>query len=249
MQPDLWRWSYPFEAADQLLAAYTAAAADWDGIVRRGIFLYPREWGKGPAGTAGDEDIFQVPEVTNASPHIYALWPHAASLYLRGSNTKGTGTRRTRSASGWSPGRLIIDTPFTQGVAGWSGGAATTFATLQFSTENPFAVLIATSIGDEPIATSKRLLVSAIARVEPTGFRWVSGWKREVADQGRPPFLQEPVVARVLWKRKGTVRAFILDNNGKRIGPAPLDPLKGADGVILSIDGKTAAFHWELTVE
>jgi hypothetical protein len=184
-------WSYPYEAADELLGVYTASAGDWDAIVRRGIFLYPQEWGEGPAGTAGGEDIFQVAEVVNASPHIYALWPHAASLFHRGSIAKaatgkaGSGTSRVRAAAtGWNSrsGRVILDTRFTQGVAGWSGGETTTFPSLEFSTENRFAVLIATSIGDEPIASSNRLLVSAIARVEPTGLRWVNGWKREVAD-------------------------------------------------------------------
>ncbi len=32
----------------------------------------------------GGEDIFQFPEVINGSPHVYALFPHAASLFYRG---------------------------------------------------------------------------------------------------------------------------------------------------------------------
>jgi hypothetical protein len=243
-------WSFPCEAADQIFTAYTASTANWDGIVRRGIFIYPKTWGEGPAGTAGEGDIYQVPEVANASPHVYALWPHAASLFLRGSNTKSaSASRRARTTSGWSAGRLIVDNGFTQGVAGWWGGHPAAFSTLEVATDSPFAVVMATSIGDEPIASSKRLLITAIARVEPTGFRWVNHWKREVAGQGRPPFLQEPVMARVLWRRKGTVRAFALDNDGKRLNPAPLEGVQGGEGVILSIDGKTPAFHWELVVE
>lgn len=110
-------------------------------------------------------------------------------------------------------------------------------------------MLVATSISTEPIATTKRLLVSAIARVEPTGFRWVNGWKREVADPGRPPFLQEPVTATVVWHTKEKVRGFVLDNEGNRVAPVTLEALPGGDGVTLQIDGKTPAFHWELTVE
>jgi hypothetical protein len=144
---------------------------------------------------------------------------------------------------------LVLDTPYTQGIVGWIGRQPTSFAHLDFMTDNPFAVLIATSISEEPIATSKRLLVSAIARVDPTGFRWVDSWKREVADPGRPPFLQEPVSARVVWRHKGKVRAFVLDNTGARIDEVKLDTLPGRDGVSISIDGKTAAFHWELIAE
>ena len=110
-------------------------------------------------------------------------------------------------------GRLFVDTAYTQGIAGWVEGESASLGNLDFETDNSFAVLIASSLSNQPIATTKRLLVSAIARVEPTGFRWVDSWKREVADPGRPPFLQEPVSAKIVWRRKGVVRAFVLDNN------------------------------------
>ena len=74
-------WALPHEAADQLLAAQTALTEDWDALVRRGIFLYPLEWGAGPAGTVGgkEQDIYQLPEVANAAPQVFAVWPHVAS--------------------------------------------------------------------------------------------------------------------------------------------------------------------------
>jgi hypothetical protein len=258
-------WSYPHEAADQMLGAFLAMTADWDGLVRRGVFLFPSVWGEGPAGTVGGEDLYQLVEVANGSPHIYGLWPHVASLFLRGRSESGehprraaeaagkaTGKGRRRIASaGWDParGRLVFDTPYTQGAAGWFRGETASFAQLELSTANPFAVLVATSISIEPISSTKRLLVSAIAQVEPTGFRWVNEWKREVADPGRPPFLQEPVTATVTWRRKGTVRGYVLNNEGERVAPVTLEALPGGEGVILQIDGKTPAFHWELTVE
>ena len=257
-------WSFPHEAADQLLGAYVALKADWDGLVRRGIFVFPLTWGEGPVGTVGGEDIFQLVEVANGSPHVYALWPHAASLFIRGGSARAEPDRRAadpparqaaksrrRPATGWNArqGRLIVDTPFTQGIAGWVGGESASLSNLDFATDNPFAVLVATSISETPIATTKRLLVTAIARVEPTGFRWVDPWKRLVADPGRPPFLQEPVTATVIWHHKGPVRAFVLDNTGARTGEAKLERVSGGEGVSLFIDGKTPAFHWELVAE
>ena len=95
-------WSTPQEAADQMLSVYSALVGDWDGLVRRGVFLFPTVWGEGPAGTVGGEDIFQIPEVVNGSPHIYGLWPHAASLFLRGAST------RARNATGRQPTRRCI---------------------------------------------------------------------------------------------------------------------------------------------
>ena len=143
----------------------------------------------------------------------------------------------------------MIDTPFTQALVGWSGGAPARLARLELATENDFAVLAATSMGPEPIAEAKRLLVTAVARVEPTGYRWVNSWKLSVADPGRPPFLLEPVRARIAWRRKGTFRAFALDAAGNRIGPATLEKLPGGEGVVLVLDGRTAGFHWELVAE
>jgi hypothetical protein len=68
-----------------------------------------------------------------------------------------------------------------------------------------------------------------------------------VADPGRPPLKQEPVLAKVLWKRKGSIKAYALDNNGARVGPAKVEA--AADGTRLVIDGTVPALHWELVVE
>ncbi len=107
--------------------------------------------------------------------------------------------------------------------------------------------MVASSVGPKPIATTDRLLVSAVARVAPTGFRWVDHWRREVADPGVPPLLQEPVMARVRWRHKGTIKAYALDNTGARTGPGTL--VQNADGVELVLDGRAGGFHWELVAE
>ena len=246
-------WAFPHEAADQLLASATALSEDWDALVRRGIFVYPKTWGDGPVGTTGGEDIFQVAEAANAIPQVHALWPHAASILLRGEGTTepATAKGKLRPPPGWDPalGRLTIDTPFTQGIAGWNAGRDVSFPTLKVSSESNFAVVVASSAGPEPIAEAKRLLVTALGRVEPTGFRWVDPWKRDVADPGRPPLLQEPVEARVVWRRSGTVEAFALDNTGARVGRAKTEPNPDGDGVVLVIDGRTPTMHWELIAQ
>ena len=75
-----------------------------------GLFVYPVNWGEGPAGLVGGEDIFQIPEVINGSPHIYALLPHAASLFHRGVPARlaagrhpARGGRAGRSPAGTRP--------------------------------------------------------------------------------------------------------------------------------------------------
>ena len=263
-------WALPTEAGDVMLAAVSARAEGWDALTRRGIFILPEQWGANAAGTSGGEDMYQIPEATNGVPQVFALWPHVASLLLRKSSfgsevehaatntaprAAGTGAvakakaARRLSLPGWDParGRLVIDTPHTQGLVGWPGGEAADLSNLTIDVESPFAVVVVTSLTSEPIGRSKRLLLTAIARIEPTGYKWVDSWRREVADPGIPPLLQEPVRARIVWKGKRPVRAHALNNNGTRTGVVPLaaDP----EGVAIVIDGSKPILHYELIAE
>src|SRR5262249_28083333 len=119
-------WALPYEGADLMLAAEAASVEDWDALVRRGVFLYPEVWGAGATGTGGVDDFYVIPEMINGIPQVFALFPHAASLYLRGQTPppKGraaTKTARTHGLPGLDSkrGRLVIHTPYTQGLAGW----------------------------------------------------------------------------------------------------------------------------------
>lgn len=248
-------WASPFEGADFLLAAQTAHAEGWDALVRRGIFLFPVEWGAAAAGTGGGEDIFALPEVINGTPQTFALLPHAASLVLRGADapparprTSG-GRPRPVVVGGWDPnrGRLVLNTPHTQGLVGWAEDEAAELEATSVDLDTPFAVVVASSLGPEPIASAKRILVTALGRVEPTAFRWADEWRREKADPGRPPLLREPIRGRFDWHRAGTVRAFALDNTGARVGPAALERIEG--GVRLVLPSEAPTIHWELEAD
>lgn len=248
-------WALPSDGADLLLGAAIARAEDWDALVRRGVFLTPEDWGASATGTGGGSDIFPIPEAINGNPQVFALLPHAASLVLRGHPEpaeKGRPSSKAKARNplqGWDPrqGRLVIDTPHTQALAGWPGGRRATTDSLAFETDSPFAVLAASSLGKEPIAKAKRLLVTAVAHVQPTGFRWADENRIEVADPGLPPVLVQPLQAEILWKRPGKVRAYPLDGAGARGEPITL--ARTADGARLVLDGKSSAIHWELVAE
>ena len=243
-------WATPYEGADLLLAAETASREDWDALVRRGVFMFPRDWGADAAGTGGGEDIFSLPEAVNGIPQAFALLPHASSILLHTPEHKAGARAAKKGPSSWRPeeGRLVIDTPHTRGVAGFVGDLTTGFESLTVALDtNGFGVAMVSALGTEPIATSNRLLVTVIGRVEPTGFLWTDEWRRDVAYPGRPPLLQEPIRAKIGWKRAGVVKAYALDNTGTRLAAAPLEKIEG--GYRLLIDGRNPGIHWELVVE
>lgn len=252
-------WATPFDGAELLLAALTARLDDWDGLVRRGVAPYPVVWGSGSAGTGGGTDLFVFPEAINSDPQVFALLPHASALMLRGPDPVGRGLRgakprgRESAVPGWEPsrGRLVLDTPHTQGVVGWPGAEAADCADLSFDVttgrDQPFAVVVASALGAAPIARSSRILVTAVGRFQPTGFAWTDTNRVTVADPGRPPLLEEPIRARVVWKHPGRIRAFALDAAGKRLAEVPL--AAEGKGVRLDLDGSKGALHWELIAE
>ena len=161
MVPTITRaWAYPYEAADTLQPQRPRPPSDWDALVRRGVFLHPEAWGSNAAGTGGGEDIFQLPEAVNGIPQVFALLPHAASLMLRARDDHPGHASRNgpspasarRSPAGTRRAGGSSSTPPTQGLAGWPGGACRLEGPA-IETEDPFAVVVATSVGPAPIAT------------------------------------------------------------------------------------------------
>ncbi|MFP4058792.1 MAG: glycosyl hydrolase family 5 [Candidatus Brocadiia bacterium] len=79
----------------------------------------------------------------------------------------------------WARGVQTIDTARTQAAQGWLGGEDIELSTVRFRIATPKAVVAVTSLDGRPLAASRRLLVTTVARA--------------VAPEGRMPFLSEPV--------------------------------------------------------
>lgn len=235
-------WALPFEAADLIAATRAAVADDWDALVRRGVAPWPAEWGAAPPGTGGGPDLFAVPEAINANPAVFAMLPHAASLMLR----RDPAGRPRSPAVG--RGRLLAENAHTVAYAAWGPAKFSSVEGVAFETAGPFAVVAASSIGEEPIARARRLLVTAVGRVEPTGMTWADGNRRDVADPGRGPMLLEPVRVALAWRVKGSVAAHALDSAGRRAGTLKVEPT--ADGVRAELDTRPGGtMHWELVAD
>ena len=237
-------WALPLEGVDLLLTTEQARTEGWDALVRRGFFFQPERWGTAPPGSTGGPDLFQIPEVANANPAIFALLPHAAALFSK----PRAGARSREKALTWDPGvgRLTIDTPHTAVLAGKAANKPARFSSITLESDTTTATVVVSALGEEPIASATRLLVTAIGRVEPTGHTYADGVRTAPGRLGGAPLLLEPVEARIVWKRRGTIRAFRLDNAGQRLEEVRLEPT--ADGPKLTLDGTAPGIHWELVV-
>ncbi|GIW87751.1 MAG: hypothetical protein KatS3mg108_2075 [Isosphaeraceae bacterium] len=237
-------WALPYEGADLLLAAMRARVEDWDALVRRGVFLYPERWGAGPAGTGGGDDLYRVVEVVNANPALFAMLPHAASIMLRPAVREGIGPSKDAGWI-WDPrsGRLAIDTPHTQALSALLERRVVRLSAVELGVETPGATIAVSALGSEPIAEARRLLVTALGRFEPTGQTYADGCLTRPGRPGGGPLRREPIRGTVRITGRSGLRAFRLDNAGRRIEEEPM-----AEGTTLVIDGRKA-LHWELVVE
>jgi hypothetical protein len=228
-----------------LLTAEQGREDGWDALARRGVFFQPETWGAAPPGTTGGTDVFRIPEVINANPAVFAMLPHAASLFVRAR----PGERPREKSLTWDPGsgRLTIDTPYTAVLAGRSATRSARLGALLLDSDTPNATVAVSSLGPETIGSARRLLVTAIARVEPTGHTYADACRTAPGLLGGPPLLLEPVEARIVWKRRGAIKAYALDNAGKRTGEVKLESTP--DGPRLTLDGRSPGIHWELEAD
>lgn len=71
-------------------------------------------------------------------------------------------------------GIQIIDTPRSQATTGWLGGRRIETSDVVFELDTPQAAVALTSLDDEPIATSKSILVTVVARSIDHQGRWAA---------------------------------------------------------------------------
>jgi hypothetical protein len=129
------------------------------------------------------------------------------------------GARTIDSLTGelhWDYGRGLVrvNTPRSQGAAGFLAKAGR--IELQDSAiecDNEYASIMVTALDDQPLATSKRILIQAVSEERPYGFRTDGD---RITALGGPPLGVKRIAAKV-WLRTrapSDVRAIALDGNG-----------------------------------
>ncbi|MFK5893093.1 MAG: glycosyl hydrolase family 5 [Pseudomonadota bacterium] len=131
----------------------------------------------------------------------------------------------------WSKGIMTINTKKTQLVMGKIGGRKIKLDDIEVNAKTPEAVIIFTSLDNQSIRISKRILVSAVAKVAKVKHKWKSS------------YISEPVKAKITFSsiHKG-LRLVALRSDGSEGRSLPVKKNSNGDySFILSEKDKT---HW-----
>jgi hypothetical protein len=137
-------------------------------------------------------------------------------------------TRGAASPVAWDmeAGLYTVDAPAAKAVVGHCTGRTTKLDGAEFDVRanaRNFAVLTLDAADGQPLARSRRLLLTAAGNVENTGMGWNADHTSVGTQWGRAPTVCEGIAARVTLNT-GTKRAqvYALDGTGARAGEVPL---------------------------
>ena len=202
-------------------------------------FYTGTELQKAPGGTPAE--VFAMGRVTlDFKPGVDRAAP-VDELWDKGSRTLTSVTGELV----WDYGneRVQCRGPKTQALLGRFEGTSTDLPAVQISeVKTPMISLIFTPLDDEPLAVSRRILITALARDKQTGSRYSEDGTQLLA-AGTAPLLLEPVQAKLKFAGKRPVSVLPCDHYGVPFS-GKVVPV-GADGSMV-VDGSYRAYYYEV---
>jgi hypothetical protein len=119
-------------------------------------------------------------------------------------------------SGGKAAGCFTIDTDGTKAVVGFAADRACRLGDVTITPQSRFAAIYVTAPEkDGKIATSRRLLVTALARARNTGMKFSTSGD-EMLEKGKGPVLMEPVKATIAVTGRRVTAVRLLDHDGRR---------------------------------
>ena len=142
----------------------------------------------------------------------------------------------------WDYGKRVVtvQSDKTQAVIGFAGGGDYDLPGVGVKVKTPFVSLIFTPLDDKPLAESKHILITAMARDMQTGTRYNADGTELIA-AGAPPLLMEPVQATLTFKGAPITSVKVVDIYGV---PTATDVAR--EGNTVTIDGRYATYYYEV---
>ena len=115
-----------------------------------------------------------------------------------------------------------VNTPRSQAIVGRITDKELETDDMKVTVENPFANIVLTSLTDEPIHSSDRLLITAAGDQRNTDeVRARDGMS--IIQGGQAPIIVEPIKGRLTLKTKDDVTVYRIGSTGERIGTARVE--------------------------
>ncbi len=116
----------------------------------------------------------------------------------------------------WGKGLMTINAPKAQGVVGFLGeNEPVKLTDVMFESPMEFGAVVAVSLDNQPLASSRRILVQVMAEEQPTGWetRPAQNGLRQITNLGKDPWQAKELAGKVSI-RGNVSRATALDLNG-----------------------------------
>ncbi len=114
----------------------------------------------------------------------------------------------------YKTGLVLVDTPRSQGAAGFlSRAGRIELRNVTIDCKNEFASVLVISLDDEPLATSKKILIQVMTEERPYGFKTEGN---RITSLGGMPFGVKKPAVKVSLKLEGggEAKVIALDENG-----------------------------------
>jgi hypothetical protein len=146
-------------------------------------------------------------------------------------------------------GTLLVNTPRSQAFAGFKPKAPVALSNVELALDSPFAVVIVTSLDDQPLASSKRILVSALGNAVNQGMT-LGPSRNRLQNAGQSPVLVEPIIGRLTLRgltAVGKAKVHALGPSGERDHAVTAAEASGSLSIGLSAEHR--AMHYEIVRE
>jgi hypothetical protein len=119
--------------------------------------------------------------------------------------------------------RMTLDTPRTAGGFAPAGDSIRTAHGVQIAVQDTDATVWVSSLDDQPISASRRLLVTHLTDLQNTEIRYAERARQTLLDWGRLPHLVRAGRAevRLQFRDPGAYRVWALSTSGKRLAEVP----------------------------
>jgi len=150
-----------------------------------------------------------------------------------------------RSATGqlawdYKRGVVTLSGPKTHAIVGFAGGRTFDLPGVKVRVDTEFVSLIFTPLDDKPLAQSRSILITAMARDRQSGAKYSADGQR-LLEIGRPPLEMEPVRATISLAGDAPKRVDVLDVHGVPTGRAVK-----LDGGSFRIDGTHRTYYYHV---